>query len=146
MDKKEASLQTFNKGFNCAQSVLTPFVQDWGLDLNMVMRLSSGFGAGMGRMQQTCGAVTGAFMVLGLKYGSDNYAIEPKEKVIELIREFSTRFKEKFGHTDCSDLLKVDLATIEGQLQFSKRNLHAKVCSNCVSSSVKILEELIQDH
>ena len=69
MNKVESAVFSFNNGFNCCQSVLLAYCQEFGLDSQVASRLSTGFGGGMGRMAGVCGAVTGAFMVLGLKYG-----------------------------------------------------------------------------
>ena len=65
------------------------------------------------------------------------------EKVIEMVREFTAKFKDKHEVTDCRDLLKVDLTTDEGQSTFNKNNLHEKVCSKCVKTSVSLLEEMM---
>jgi len=64
MKKEDIAKSTFNNGYNCAQSVLTPFANQMGIDVSSTMKLASGFGAGMGRLQETCGAVTGAYMVI----------------------------------------------------------------------------------
>jgi C_GCAxxG_C_C family probable redox protein len=146
MRKKEEARITFDGGFNCAQSVLKPFVKELGASEFEVMRLSAGFGAGMGRMQQTCGAVTGAYMVLGLKYGKQQPDDESKDKVIQLMQEFNEKFTQINGSESCRELLKVDLKTPEGQDSFEKQGLHEKVCTKCVESSVSLLEEIFREN
>ena len=143
MNKSEKAVQTFDGGLNCAQSVLTPFLEKLNIDKSTVLKLSSGFGAGMGRLQETCGAMTGAYMVLGLKYGKYQPDDDSNEKVVELIQEFTKRFKNEHQHTTCRDLLNCDLNTEEGQAYVEQNNLHEEVCSKCVGDSVKILEDLI---
>lgn len=145
MGNKETAIINFKTGYNCAQSVLAPFADQMKIDVDTVLKLSSGFGAGMGRTQNTCGALTGAYMVLGLQYGQQFPDDDSKEKVIALIQEITEKFKEEHGFTNCNELLKVDLKTIEGQYQFNKRNLHEKVCSLCVNSVVSLLEEIITE-
>ena len=71
MDKVSHALSTFDSGFNCSQSVLTAFCNEFGLHDEPAFRIACGFGGGMGRMAKTCGAVTGAFMVIGLKTWSN---------------------------------------------------------------------------
>ena len=74
--KAESSVDVFNNGFNCAQAVLTSHCQEYGLSDEMAKKIAGGFGAGMGYNSEVCGAVTGALMLIGLKYGkfreSDN--------------------------------------------------------------------------
>lgn len=144
MDKSEKAVQTFDGGLNCAQSVLTPFLDKLNIDESTVLKLSSGFGAGMGRLQETCGAMTGAYMVLGLKYGKQQPDDESKEKVVELIQEFTKRFRAEHKFTNCRELLNADLNTEKGQRYVEENNLHENVCSKCVGNSVKILEDLMK--
>lgn len=145
MSKEDKAKNTFNSGYNCAQSVLTPFGGQLNTDVDTVMKLSSGFGAGMGRLQETCGAITGAYMVLGLKYGKEVPDDVSKDKVVELIQEFTHRFKNDFGVTTCRELLNCDLNTDSGQAYFEANNLHENVCTKCVSGAVRIIEDLIKE-
>ena len=145
MNKKTIAISKFNSGYNCAQSVLTPFANKMNIDVETALKLSSGFGAGMGRTQKTCGALTGAYMVIGLKYGTGFPDDESREKVIGLIQDLTEKFKEEHEFTDCSDLLKVDLKTEEGQHTFEKNKLHEIVCSHCLNSAVSILEEMMKE-
>ena len=69
MKKSEKAVEYFRNKFNCSQSVLTVFSNEYGLSENDCLKMACAFGGGMGRQQQTCGAVTGALMALGLKYG-----------------------------------------------------------------------------
>ena len=69
MKRSEKALDYYSKGFNCAQSVIVSFADILNVNEETVLRMASGFGGGMGRMQQTCGAVTGAFMVIGFLRG-----------------------------------------------------------------------------
>ena len=68
-NKGETAVAMMAGGWNCAQSVLGVFCEDCGLDRETAMKLASGFGAGMARKQEVCGAVSGAIMVIGLKHG-----------------------------------------------------------------------------
>ncbi len=146
MDSKcEKALQTFRSGYNCAQSVLSAFVEDDAADGWTAMQMSMGFGAGMGRLQKTCGAVTGAFMVLGL-YAAKKEAEKAAQKILvtDMIREFHRRFENQFQTTDCAGLLKCDLNTEEGQDHAREHRLFETVCENCVTGSVMIVEEMTE--
>ncbi|MBA7619010.1 hypothetical protein ES703_26342 [subsurface metagenome] len=69
MSRIEKVVSSFKGNFNCAQSVFSSYAPQYGLDRDTALRLATGFGGGMGLMQNTCGAVSGAFMVIGLRYG-----------------------------------------------------------------------------
>ncbi len=142
--KQEKAIQTFRSGYNCAQSVLTAFLDDFDADVETTLQLTTGFGAGMGRLQKTCGAVTGAFMVLGL-YNAKTLTTyqERKEKIQSMIQDFHRQFVSRYHTTDCKQLLNCDLNTEEGQQYASNLNLFETTCEDCVSQSVKILEEMM---
>ena len=61
--------ELFKRGYNCSQSVLVAFCDETGLDIEDALKISSSFGGGMGRLREVCGAVSGMFMVVGMKYG-----------------------------------------------------------------------------
>jgi len=141
MDKTNKAVELFNNGFNCAQAVFCTYCEELGMDKETALKTAHGFGAGMGRLQEVCGAVTGAFMVLSLKYGSakafDNAS---KEKVYGLIREFEKRFKARHKTIICQDLLEVDLINGDKTINAAKVK---NICPNLVKDAVEILEELI---
>src|SRR5512145_59908 len=85
--KTEKAIETFRGGYNCAQAVLTAYSDELKFDREMAINVSCGFGGGMGRMQEKCGAVTGSFMVLSI-YAGGKYPnnIDKKEKSYPLIR------------------------------------------------------------
>ena len=96
MVRSERALDYYFDGFNCAQSVIASFADKLEISEEVVLRMASGFGGGMGRMQETCGAVTGAFMVIGFLRGKYKLGDEEaKEKTNELIQEFSQKYTEK---------------------------------------------------
>lgn len=100
--------ELFNEGYNCSQAVLGAFAEDAGLDVKTALRLSAPFGGGMGRMREVCGAVSGMFMVAGLKYGySDPSAKQEKAELYALVQKLAAGFKEKNGSIICKELLGV---------------------------------------
>jgi len=143
-DKYEIAIEAFKSGSNCAQSVLKAFAKELNIEEIQAMQMASGFGAGMGRLQKTCGAVTGAFMVIGL---SNSLAIQldevRRDKTTQMIQQFEKRFIGAHSNTDCQHLINCDLNTEEGQNKFQEQQLGEFVCQNCIFSSVRILEEVI---
>ncbi|MDY6065585.1 MAG: C-GCAxxG-C-C family protein [Finegoldia sp.] len=142
---KEEIMEEFSKGINCSQFVVRHFADKLGLDKDLLTRLASGFEWGMedGRI---CGAVTGAYMVLGLKYGNGDGPIndEAKEKKVTLtkkMKEFDERFKQRNSSVACKDLLGNKYPE-EVETIFEKNSLQV-ACPKAVFDSIEILEELI---
>ncbi len=140
-------IESFRSGLNCAQAVLTAFTGELGFDEDAALSISCGFGAGMGRLQETCGAVTGAYMVLGIhncRKFKDNG--KRKDATYPMVQKFSEKFKKIHGTTDCIDLLKCEIRTEEGHLLANKNNLFKIVCEKCISDSIEIISELISEN
>jgi C_GCAxxG_C_C family probable redox protein len=140
-DAKERALERFGKlGGNCSQSVLCAFGPELGLDEKSCLRVAACFGAGIGRLGFTCGAVTGACMVLGLRHGHEMAdGIEGRNRVYGRVQEFTRQFRERFGHLDCLALTGCDMTTPEGRQSFADRGLHAGLCAGLVGGAVDIL-------
>ena len=95
---------------NCAQSVLSVFTQELGIDPATALKISLPFGAGMGRTGGVCGAVSGAYIVLGLRPYPELSPTERKEKVYSLVQEFNQRFTSLHDSLNCSVLLGCNLS------------------------------------
>jgi len=143
MSRIEKAISLFKDKFNCAQSILSAYCTKYGLDRNTALKLATGFGGGM-RLGKTCGAVTGAFMVIGLKYGMGiNEEIELKEKTYQVIRKFSDRFQEINGSVICRKLLDCDINTPEGKDYYIQNELFEKKCLKYVKNAAEVLEEIL---
>jgi C_GCAxxG_C_C family probable redox protein len=144
MSKIEKASSTFKEGFSCSQAVFSTFAKELEADENAMLKLSDAFGGGM-RMALTCGAVTGAFMVIGLKYGRASADdLEAKQKTSDLVKEFVKKFEERHKSIACKELLGCDISTEEG-LQYAKEsNLTGTICPKLVADAVEILEEILQ--
>jgi C_GCAxxG_C_C family probable redox protein len=130
---------------NCTQAVLTAYCERFGLERSLALKLAQGFGGGMGRRGETCGAVAGAYMVLGLAQKmSDDNPRQNMEMTYKLVQEFNQRFKEIHGSVICKELIGYDLSTLEGILEARDKKIFTTVCPDFVSDSVKILEDMIQ--
>ncbi|MHC4204306.1 MAG: C-GCAxxG-C-C family protein [Planctomycetota bacterium] len=144
--KSEEAVNIFNEGSNCSQAVISVYAEESGLSPKIALKVAQVFGGGMGRMAQTCGAVTGAFMVLGLKYGNDDiHDKEAKERVYGLVREFSRRFENRNRSIVCRELLGCDISTPEGAMTAKVNGLFTSVCPNMVREAVEILDEMINE-
>jgi len=143
MDKPAQAEKFFKEGYNCSQAILGAFCEPLGLDRKTAFALASGFGGGMGCMGDVCGALTGAIMVLGLKYGSfeasDKAAKNEMYRKTQLLAE---EFKLQTGSMYCRDLIGFDLSTEEGQLA-AKRPDAFHDCPSFVRVAAEILEEIL---
>jgi C_GCAxxG_C_C family probable redox protein len=87
LSKVENAVSAFKKGFRCSQAILSTYGIEFGMDRKVALKLASPFGAGMGSLGNTCGAITGAFMVLGLKYGNSKTSeYKKKERTYEVVK------------------------------------------------------------
>ena len=141
--KVEKAIASFKSGYNCAQSVVVAFTEDLGFDENQALEMSVGFGGGMGRLQEKCGAVTGAFMVIGMiSSGLCKDNLDRKNHSYAMIQQFDQRFKSIHHTTQCSELLNCDLRAPNGHAIAVENKLFEKVCEKCIADAVKLVEEL----
>ena len=146
MKHADSAEALFSQGFACSQAIFSAYATEYGLNNDTALKVSSGFGGGMGRMAQTCGAVTGAYMVIGLKYGAvSGQDQEAKLKTYRLVREFAERFKAKNGSLVCRDLLGCDISTPEGAEEMKRKGLHGSVCMKLVHDACDLLDEMLKD-
>ena len=141
----ETAEKRFLEGFSCAQAVFSAFAEAEGMDLETALRTSSSFGAGMARMGDACGALTGGMMVLGLKYGrtvADD--TDAKEKNYRLVHEFVEEFNNGFENTMCRDLLGFDPDSPEASQRFENEPELEKRCAGFVREASEILEKIIE--
>jgi len=143
MTQCETALDLFARQFNCAQAVLGAYGPAEGLDLDDCLRLAAPFGGGMGRLGETCGAVSGALMVLGLRYGKEaGTNPEAKAAMYERVREFVVRFKMRNQSVVCRDLLGCDISTPEGWREAQTRQTQVTVCPKFIRDAAEIIDEL----
>ncbi len=146
MSKADEAVATFKQGFNCSQAVLSVFAEELGLDGQTAARIASGFGGGIGHMAETCGAVTGAIMVIGLKKGMSiqDHPFRSNQAVYAAIDPFIKEFVERNKSVKCRDLLGCDISDNETLLKARKDGLFQTLCPKFVNDAVEIVEKLIK--
>ncbi|MCL2872714.1 MAG: C-GCAxxG-C-C family protein [Betaproteobacteria bacterium] len=139
--KVNDAVACFKEGFNCSQSILSTYGEEFGLDKKTALKIACGLGAGMGRQQETCGAVSGAYLLIGLRYG--NFLKEDsdsKEKSYALIQKFSALFKERNKTTNCFELLGVDFVNDDKKIASERVKT---LCPKMVQDAAEIIEQII---
>jgi C_GCAxxG_C_C family probable redox protein len=143
MGNVEKAEATFREGFSCSQAVLGAYCERFGLDREQAYRISDGFGGGM-HLDQTCGAVTGAIMVIGLKHGRTRADdTDAKMKTARMAAEFGEKFRARHGSIACTELLGCNISTLEGFEKAKRKDLFKQVCPQCVISAAEILDEML---
>jgi C_GCAxxG_C_C family probable redox protein len=126
--------------FNCAQTVFSLFAPELGIDEKTALKIASGFAGGM-NSAETCGAVTGAYMVIGMKHGHATSNPDDKVNTKLLIQKFNEKFKEIHGSLICKQLTGFDISTPEGSAAASEAGVFKTRCPVFIKTACKILEE-----
>lgn len=139
--KQDLAQELFNSGFNCSQSVLAAFAEDYGLSREYALKISGGFGGGF-RCGEICGAVSGAVAVIGLKHGQYiNDDAKSKAECGAKTAAFMDEFKEKNSFITCREILGINLTDRVEFEQAKSKGSYKEICSNMVKSAVALLEE-----
>ncbi len=139
-------MSLFENGFQCSQGILCAFGDRFGLDEDTAHRIADGFGGGMARMGNVCGALTGAFMVIGLRHGmTDSEDDEAHEKTVDLINEFVERFKDRKGTILCKELIGYEIDAPEKRAVAKEAGVFQDICPKLVRDAGEILEELLNE-
>jgi C_GCAxxG_C_C family probable redox protein len=145
MNKVQSAVICFEEGFSCSQAVLSTFGPALGLDRDRALKVAAAFGGGMAGRGDTCGAVSGALMVIGLSYGRTRTDDEEaKERAYGLAENFMKEFESRHGSVFCRDLLGYDISTPDGLASVREENLGTTICPNFVRDAAEILEELLE--
>ena len=137
IDKSQA---LFDEGYACSQAVLLTFASQFDLDEKTAKLIASTFGGGMGRLREKCGAVTGGFMVLGLKYGNENPKdMETKLVAYRKVRDLNHLVEEIHGTTNCGAILK----KFAKEADIAERKHHKIICRRVVGDVTDQVYDLI---
>ena len=141
--KAEIALRKFSEGYHCAQSVVYAFADEVNIDKDILLTISTGFGAGISRKQEVCGAVSGAVIILGAKYGrKENETNDKTEITYREVQKFVDEFTKEKGSINCMELLLgCNLLTEKGQKMFQQKNMLHEICFGCVELSCNILQK-----
>ncbi|MDY0201285.1 MAG: C-GCAxxG-C-C family protein [Bacteroidales bacterium] len=141
-DHVSEALGLFKSGFNCSQAVLAAFSDECGISKETALKIACPFGSGIGGYGRTCGALTGAIMVIGLKYGTTKVAdIEGKRLSHEKTRELIETFENIHGTSLCNKLVDLDMANLSGAELMAKSPHFQRTCPKFLETVITYLEE-----
>jgi len=145
MSQVECAVSCFQEGFSCAQAMLSAYGPQYGLDRELALKVAGAFGGGMGHMGHVCGAVTGAFMVIGLKYAKTHPEDdETRDKAYSLVQEFTERFQAHNGSIVCRELLGCDISTPAALEMAREKGLFETLCPGLVQDAAEIIEDILE--
>lgn len=145
MNKPEIAAECFNNGFNCSQAVFSAYTEEFGIEKEQALKIACAFGGGMARMGNTCGAVTGAMMAIGLKYGKSKAEDDAaRDKTYSTVKDFVNEFKLRNSSIVCRELLGFDLNNPEEMAAFKEKNPGVNPCPKFVKDAVEILDKIFE--
>ncbi len=137
----------FKSGFNCAQSAFVPFALRNGMDRDDALKLTTGFGAGMVYRAETCGAISGSMMAIGLAAGrakADDY--DARETTYLLINKLYSEFKKQHGHLVCQHLLGMENNEPESWQKAESEGVFEHKCPVFVRQATQLTETILQQY
>lgn len=144
-EKACKAMELFKQGYNCSQAVVGAWADEMGIDFETAVKFSAGFGGGMGRLREVCGSVSGAFMVLGMKYSTGQPDPQSKKAMYEKIQAFAARFKEenKFDSIICREMLGLTGASKPIPAERTEEYYKKRPCPELIALSAALLEEFM---
>lgn len=127
------TMERHGKGYNCAQAVACTYCDLVGVDEDTMFKMMEGFGLGMGGMQGTCGAISGAAAIIGMKNSNGHTDTTSKGSTYKIAKQALSQFIEKNGSVVCSELKGVETGKV------------LRSCDGCIQDAARIIEDLLDN-
>jgi C_GCAxxG_C_C family probable redox protein len=146
MDRAEIAIATMGSGFNCAQSILKAYAAELSVEEDLAVRMASPFGGGLGRNGYVCGAVSGAALVIGARFGNADAAdTAARDRAYAAVSKLMEKFQEEHHTVLCRELISFDINTSEGYLRAREAGVFQNRCPLFLRSVGKLLDEILAD-
>lgn len=147
MTREDKAEELFRSGFNCSQSVVGVFCDDFGVDFDTAMRLTECFGGGFGRQRLVCGAVSAMGVVSGMALSRGAGEGNTRAVVYAKVQELSEKFRESNGSIICAELLGLDKKAKSDPTPEARTESYYKKrpCIGCIRQCVRLTEEALSD-
>ncbi len=134
--KEKAARNFAERGYNCCQAVICAYYEEYGIADDDIFKATEGFGAGMGGLLNTCGAVTGMYMAIGMRNsaGEKDNPRKTKMDTYESIRDVAAKFERENGSIFCRDL------------KYIENDVQRVSCQKCVEDAAELVEKYIAEH
>lgn len=149
MSKREEAMTLFEEGYNCAQAVAGAFRDEVSMELDVIVKLASGFGGGIGRLREVCGAVSGMVLVANMLYGYESpIDMNSKKNHYNDIQTLAKRFSERNGSYICRELLGLSVTGADSPVPEKRTTEYyqKRPCKELVGDAAEILEKFIAEH
>ncbi len=148
MSRREQAMNNFKKGYNCSQSLVLAFSDILPIDTEVLSKMASSFGGGMGRLREVCGSVSGMFMIAGILYGYDGPQTgEVKANHYARIQELAHKFEEEHGSIICREMLGLDVKhDIPIPEARTEEYYKKRPCAEIIGDAAEILEKYIKEN
>jgi len=146
MNRSEIASEYMKKGYNCAQSIIKAYANEVGMKEEDAVRMASSLGGGVGRNGQICGAVSGAALIIGMKFGTtDPTNFQAKEEAYNKTNELLEKFSAENKSVLCKELIPYDMKNPEDLKKAREAGVFTKQCPLYVSSAGRIMESIISE-
>ncbi len=136
----------FKSGFNCSESVLSAVADHYGIESELIPRIATGLGAGMGKSSGVCGALSGGILALNMLFGRDAVdQADAKTQTYKKVNPLVRTLKEKFGTTLCTDLLGFNLGEEGADERFDAEGMFDKVCKPVTEAAAQMVVDIAGD-
>ncbi len=143
MTNTDLAMHKLSEGYNCAQSIAAAFAREVGLDVATAIKMAGVFGGGLAHHGHVCGAVSGALMIIGMKYNGIESDYASREHGFAIGTDFIAEFGSRHQTIDCRDLIGCDLSTPEGLKRFKESGIFQTICPRWVKEAAEILDTLL---
>ena len=137
----EKAVAHFNEGYNCAQSVLLTMYEHWNGKNELIPKIATGFGGGIGRCGSVCGALAGGVMAIGIKYGTNEPSLEKRLDTYELTQKFYKEFEKQHGSVLCKKLIGYTLSKPD-ELKKARNKAFQEKCKKIIRKTLETLIDL----
>jgi len=145
MTRSDEAVESFRSGFCCSAAVFSAFSEEIGLESKTTKKIGCGFGGGVSMTGNICGAVSGAIMAIGLKYGkTEEGDDQATEKTRSFVREFINEFTERNGSINCTELLGYNLRNQDEYERACDEGVFKTKCPEYVRDATDILEDILR--
>jgi C_GCAxxG_C_C family probable redox protein len=133
-----------NKGYRCSEAVLKVYGKSFGLEEELAVKMGCALGGGLGGSGDTCGAIVGSILIIGLKFGRiNNIDSNTKSQIDEMVREYIFNFKKIHKSINCSNMIGFDRSSESGRKQAIESGVIKKLCPRYVKDAAILLEQIL---